>query len=206
MAWFAAAFDEEPQDLDVLKKRLQSAIRFDARIMDAESRVGRMLDGLMRALEEDNQEWLLYQEGKMVVDVITKAIKPEPLQKTVQKQLQLQRKKPLKSDVFRFLRWLRQFAAGFQVYVGLEEETPKPPKNRTPDPLLKNQGKRSKDGKSGGGSGSGKGKPDNPTKPPAGPDAADATKKKRLGCLKCGDETTRLRTARRPRRARMNAS
>jgi hypothetical protein len=113
----------------VLKKRLQSAIRFDARIMDAESRVGRMLDGLMRALEEDNQEWLLYQEGKMVVDVITKAIKPEPLQKAVQKQLQLQRNKPLKSDVFRFVRWLRKFAAGFQVYVGLEEETQKPPKN-----------------------------------------------------------------------------
>jgi hypothetical protein len=160
--------------------------------MDAETRVGRMLDGLMRALEEDNQEWLLYQEGKMVVDVITKAIKPEPLQKAVQMQLQLQRNKPLKSDVFRFVRWLRQFAAGFQVYVGLEEETPKPPKNRTPDPLPKNQGERSKDGKSGGGSGSGKGKPDNPAKPPAGPDAADATKKKRLGCLKCGDENHKV--------------
>ncbi|RLO00494.1 hypothetical protein DYB28_014029, partial [Aphanomyces astaci] len=61
----------------------------------AESRVGRMLDELMRSLEQDHQEWVLHQEGKMVVEVMTKSIKPESLKTAVQKQ----RNKALKSDV-----------------------------------------------------------------------------------------------------------
>ncbi|RLO02013.1 hypothetical protein DYB28_014378, partial [Aphanomyces astaci] len=112
-----------PQDLDVLKQRLQRAIRFDTKILDAESRVGRMLDELMRSLEQDHQEWVLHQEGKMVVEVMTKSIKPESLKTAVQKQLQLQRNKALKSDVFRYVNWLRTFAAGHQLYVGLDDES-----------------------------------------------------------------------------------
>ncbi|RHZ04179.1 hypothetical protein DYB26_016395, partial [Aphanomyces astaci] len=77
VAWFKSAFEEDLQDLDVLKQRLQRAIRFDTKILDAESRVGRMLDGLIRSLEQDHQEWVLHQEGKMVVEVMTKSIKPE---------------------------------------------------------------------------------------------------------------------------------
>ncbi|RHZ06950.1 hypothetical protein DYB31_007032 [Aphanomyces astaci] len=91
VAWFKSAFEEDLQDLDVLKQRLQRAIRFDTKILDAESRVGRMLDGLIRSLEQDHQEWVLHQEGKMVVEVMTKSIKPESPKTAVQKQLQLQR-------------------------------------------------------------------------------------------------------------------
>ncbi|RLO07630.1 hypothetical protein DYB28_009381, partial [Aphanomyces astaci] len=50
-----------------------------------ESCVGRMLDALMRSLEQDHQEWVLHQEGKMVVEVMTKSIKPESLKTAVQK-------------------------------------------------------------------------------------------------------------------------
>ncbi|RLO07254.1 hypothetical protein DYB28_014879, partial [Aphanomyces astaci] len=60
-----------------------------------------MFDELMRSLEQDHQEWVLHQEDKMVVEVMTKSIKPESLKTAVQKQLQLQRNKALKSDVFR---------------------------------------------------------------------------------------------------------
>ncbi|RLO01773.1 hypothetical protein DYB28_015168, partial [Aphanomyces astaci] len=74
-----------------------------------------MLDELMRSLEQDHQEWVLHQEGKMVVEVMTKSIKPESLKTAVQKQLQLQRNKALKSDVFRYVKWLRTFAAGHQL-------------------------------------------------------------------------------------------
>ncbi|KAF0760499.1 hypothetical protein AaE_003551, partial [Aphanomyces astaci] len=123
VAWFKSAFEEDPQDLDVLKQRLQRAIRFDTKILDAESRVGRMLDELMRSLEQDHQEWVLHQEGKMVVEVMTKSIKPESLKTAVQKQLQLQRNKALKGDVFRYVNWLRTFAAGHQLYVGLDDES-----------------------------------------------------------------------------------
>ncbi|RHZ28623.1 hypothetical protein DYB31_010268, partial [Aphanomyces astaci] len=34
VAWFKSAFEEDPQDLDVLKQRLQRAIRFDTKIVD----------------------------------------------------------------------------------------------------------------------------------------------------------------------------
>ncbi|ETV67396.1 hypothetical protein H257_16374 [Aphanomyces astaci] len=61
----------------------------------------------------------------MVVEVMTKSIKPESLKTAVQKQLQLQRNKALKNDVFRYVNWLRTFAAGHQLYVGLVDE-PKP--------------------------------------------------------------------------------
>ncbi|RHZ08247.1 hypothetical protein DYB26_012551, partial [Aphanomyces astaci] len=81
-----------------------------------------MLDELMRSLEQYHQEWVLHQEGKMVVEVMTKSIKPDSLKTAVQKQLQLQRNKVLKSDVFRYINWLRTFAAGHQLYVGLDDE------------------------------------------------------------------------------------
>ncbi|KAF0699579.1 Aste57867_9867 [Aphanomyces stellatus] len=203
VVWFDAAFDEDPQDLDVLKKRLTSAIRFNTKILDAESRVGRMLDELMRVLEQDYQEWVLHQESKMVVDVMTKAIKREALKSAVQKQLQLQRNKGLKSEVFRFVKWLRQFAAGFQLYVGLDEvPTPSPhagaakadnPKGGRDKPDGSDNG-RGKPG--GGGKGDGGGKPADKSqgseKPDAGGAKDDQGVKKKLGYLKCGDRGHRV--------------
>ncbi|ETV93780.1 hypothetical protein H310_12344 [Aphanomyces invadans] len=161
VAWFHAAFDEDPQDLDVLKRRLSNAIRFDTKVLDAESRVGRMLDDLMRVLEQDHQEWVLHQEGKIVVEIMTKAIKPEALKTAVQKQLQLQRNKGLKSDVFRYVKWLRQFSAGFQLYVGLDEVmAPAPQTGASKTDSLK----------------SGRGKPDGADKNRGKPDAADKSR------------------------------
>ncbi|RHY17526.1 hypothetical protein DYB32_010502, partial [Aphanomyces invadans] len=115
IAWFNMAFEEEPRDQDSLKKRLETTIRFDVKILDAESRVSKMLDELMRALERDNQEWILYEEGKVVVDLMVKVVRPSMLQSAVKKQMQLQRSKPLRTDVFRFVRWLRTFSAGYQM-------------------------------------------------------------------------------------------
>ncbi|RHY45528.1 hypothetical protein DYB34_009506, partial [Aphanomyces astaci] len=53
--WLGKAIEEEPQDLEVLKKRLKTAIQFDTTILNAASRIGKMLDNLMRALERDDQ-------------------------------------------------------------------------------------------------------------------------------------------------------
>ncbi|RHY05954.1 hypothetical protein DYB36_006815 [Aphanomyces astaci] len=58
-----------------------------------------MLDYLMRVLEADGEEWVLHQEGKLVLEIITKAMKPAPLQVAVSKQQQLQRNMVLKMDV-----------------------------------------------------------------------------------------------------------
>ncbi|RHY91836.1 hypothetical protein DYB26_010440 [Aphanomyces astaci] len=120
--------DEEPVELDALKKRLQVAVQFDTKILDADSRVRRMLHSLMKTLAVDGQDWVLHQEGKLVVGIITKVIQPAPLQLAVTKQLQLQRNKVLKSDVFRYIKWLRQFTIGYQLYSGMDKEKPsKPP-------------------------------------------------------------------------------
>ncbi|RHZ27607.1 hypothetical protein DYB37_012639 [Aphanomyces astaci] len=98
VAWFKSALEEDTHDLDVSKPRLQREIHFDKKILDAESRVGHMLDELMCSLEQYHQEWVLRQEGKMVVEVIKESLKT-----VVQKQLQLQLRQSnaLKSEVFR---------------------------------------------------------------------------------------------------------
>ncbi|KAH9121075.1 hypothetical protein AeMF1_007045, partial [Aphanomyces euteiches] len=84
----------------------------------------------MKALERDDQTWVLEQEGKIVVDIMVKAIKPTTLQKSVVRQLAMNRNKPLKSDVFRFVEWLRVHTAGYQLYAPVDEEKPPaPPKN-----------------------------------------------------------------------------
>ncbi|RHZ33197.1 hypothetical protein DYB31_012146 [Aphanomyces astaci] len=119
-------------DLEVLKKRLTTASRFDTTILDADSSIGKMVDNLMRALERDNQAWVLDQESKTVVDIMIKSIKLLGLQKSVQRQLALQRNKPLKSNVYRFLDWLRVQTAGYHLYAPVEDEKTSAPPERQP--------------------------------------------------------------------------
>ncbi|ETV63744.1 hypothetical protein H257_19324 [Aphanomyces astaci] len=56
-------------------------------ILDAGSRFCRMFDEVMRSLEQDHLEWVLHQEGEMVVEIMTKLIKPESLKTAGQNQL-----------------------------------------------------------------------------------------------------------------------
>ncbi|KAF0704187.1 hypothetical protein AaE_015065 [Aphanomyces astaci] len=189
VAWFKSAFEEDPQDLDGLKQRLQGATRFDTKILDAKCRVGRMLDELMRSLEQDHQEWVLHQEGKMVVGVITKSIKPKSLKTAVQKQLLLQRNKALTSDVFRYVNWLQTFAAGRQLYVGLVNESkPSPAAKPVEAPRGgKPQGPRREGGREDAAKNNGRigGKAEAIV-----PETAEPAAKK--GCLKCGDMSHRV--------------
>ncbi|RLO04942.1 hypothetical protein DYB28_007037, partial [Aphanomyces astaci] len=158
-------------------------------ILDAESRVGRMLDELMRSLEQDHQEWVLHQEGKMVVEVMTKSIKPESLKTAVQKQLQLQRNKALKSDVFRYVNWLRTFAACHQLYVGIDDES-KPSPAATPveaprggKPHMSRRDSGREDAAKNNGRVGGKAETIVPK---------NAEPSARKGCLKCGDMSHRV--------------
>ncbi|RHZ33478.1 hypothetical protein DYB26_007520, partial [Aphanomyces astaci] len=61
------------------------------------------------------------------------AVKLVSLHRAVTEQMALTRNKPLKKDVYRFVRWLREFAIGHERFVGYEEETkpagkPDPPR------------------------------------------------------------------------------
>ncbi|RLO12240.1 hypothetical protein DYB28_011921, partial [Aphanomyces astaci] len=142
-AWFSKAFEEEPQDLEVLKKRLTTAIR--------------------------------------IVDIMVKAIKPFGLQKSVQRQLALQRNKPLKSKVYRFVDWLRVHTAGYYLYAPVEDEkTSAPPAMAAAAPS-----RPSKPGRSEGSVSSSSGPPRRTPTPEQ--DSAKYERKKAT-CLKCGSE------------------
>ncbi|CAK4798487.1 unnamed protein product, partial [Aphanomyces euteiches] len=41
--------------------------------------------------------------------------------------MELSRNKPLKADVVRFVKWLRQYATGYQLYGGMDNDKPAKP-------------------------------------------------------------------------------
>ncbi|KAF0714706.1 hypothetical protein AaE_011509, partial [Aphanomyces astaci] len=102
---------------------------------------------------------------------------------------QLQRNKALKSDAFRYVNWLRTFAAGHQLYVGLDNE-PKP--SRTAKPVEaprggKTQVSRREGGREDAAKNNGRvgGKAETIVPKNAEPPASK-------GCLKCGDMSHRV--------------
>ncbi|RHZ08483.1 hypothetical protein DYB26_009527 [Aphanomyces astaci] len=146
-----------------------------------------MLDEMMRSLEQDHQEWVLHQEGNMVFEVMTKSIEPESLKTVVRKQLQ--RNKALKSDAFRYVNWLRTFAAGHQLYVGLDNE-PKP--SRTAKPVEAPRGGKTQVSRREGGredAAKNNGRVGEMAEMIVPKNAEPSAKK---GCLKCGDMSHRV--------------
>ncbi|KAF0774954.1 hypothetical protein AaE_001346, partial [Aphanomyces astaci] len=134
IAWFKQGFDVDPRALDTLKKRIKSAVVFDMSVPDADSRIGRMLDGLAAAIRRDRQEWVIREESQAIVKIITDAVKPASLHRAVTEQMALTRSKPLKKDVYRFVRWLREYAIGHERFVGYEEELKPPARPDLPKP------------------------------------------------------------------------
>ncbi|RLO05273.1 hypothetical protein DYB28_006994 [Aphanomyces astaci] len=120
---------------DTLKKRIKAAVVIDMSVQDADSRIGKMLDGLAAAIRRDCQEWVIKEESPAIVKIITDAVKSVSLHRAVTEQMALKRNKPLKKD--RFVRWLREYAIGHERFVGYEEDTKPAAK---PDPPKTNQG------------------------------------------------------------------
>ncbi|ETV65397.1 hypothetical protein H257_17858 [Aphanomyces astaci] len=121
VAWFRQGYDVDPRALDSLKKRIKAAIVFD------------MLDGLAAAIRCDRQEWVIKEESPAIVKIITDSVNPASLHRAVTEQMALTRNKPLKKDIYRFVRWLREYAIGHERFVGYEEDT-------KPDSPKTNQG------------------------------------------------------------------
>ncbi|RHZ07390.1 hypothetical protein DYB31_008840, partial [Aphanomyces astaci] len=141
---------------------------------------------------------------------MTISIKPESLTTAVQKELQLQRNKALKSDVFRYVNWLRTFAAGHQLYVGLDDESkPSPaakpveaPRGDKPEVARRDSGREDaakNNGRVGGKAETIVPKNADPAAKNAEPAAKNAEPAAKKGCMKCGDMS--LRVARCPKTA-----
>ncbi|RHY82838.1 hypothetical protein DYB26_015576, partial [Aphanomyces astaci] len=124
-------FDVDPRALDTLKKRIKSGVVFDISAPDADSRIGRMLDGFAAAIRRDCQEWVIREESQGMVKIMTDAVKPASLHRAVTEQMALTRNKPLKKDVY---RWLREYAIGHERFVGYEEELKPPARPDLPKP------------------------------------------------------------------------
>ncbi|ETV94984.1 hypothetical protein H310_11624 [Aphanomyces invadans] len=55
-AWFKQGYVVDPRALETLKKRIKTTVVFDMSIPDADSRIGRMLDGLATTILRDRPE------------------------------------------------------------------------------------------------------------------------------------------------------
>ncbi|ETV90145.1 hypothetical protein H310_15021 [Aphanomyces invadans] len=126
-------FDVLPSDLEGIRTRLRGAAKFDLSITDVDSRIGTMLEGLMKTIELNNQEWVLREEGKMMVCIIVDAIKPAGLQEAVKEEIAMHRNKTLRTDVFKFVRWLREYATTYQMFVKLRPQDLNPSKGNKPN-------------------------------------------------------------------------
>ncbi|ETW00897.1 hypothetical protein H310_06560 [Aphanomyces invadans] len=124
VAWMRLGFDVLPSDLEGIRTKLRGAVKFDLSITDGDSRIRKMLVGLMKAIELDNQEWVLREEDKM---------KPAGLQEAVQEEIAMHRNKTLKTGIFKFVRWLREYATKYQMFVKLQPEDCNPPKGNKPN-------------------------------------------------------------------------
>ncbi|RHZ07541.1 hypothetical protein DYB26_014959, partial [Aphanomyces astaci] len=181
VAWFRQGYDVDPRALDTLKKRIKAAVVFDMSVQDADSRIGKMLDGLAAAIRRDRQEWVIKEESPAIVKIITDAVKPVSLHRAVTEQMALTRNKPLKKDVYRFVRWLREYAIGHERFVGYEEDTKPAAK---PDPPKTNQG-----GTHGRRTAPTQSTPLAPATTPQAPPGLTSAK----GCLKCKSTSHRVR-------------
>ncbi|ETV66469.1 hypothetical protein H257_17055 [Aphanomyces astaci] len=59
VAWFRQGYDVDIRALDSLKKLIKAAVVFDMSVQDADSRIGKMLDGQAAAIPRDRQEWVI---------------------------------------------------------------------------------------------------------------------------------------------------
>ncbi|RHY24251.1 hypothetical protein DYB32_008919 [Aphanomyces invadans] len=63
IAWFNQGYVVDPRALETLNKHIKTAVVFDMSISDADSRIGRMLDGLAAAIRRDRQEWVIKEKS-----------------------------------------------------------------------------------------------------------------------------------------------
>ncbi|ETV64150.1 hypothetical protein H257_18917 [Aphanomyces astaci] len=139
-----------------------------------------MLDGLAVAIRRDRQESVIREVSQTIVKIITDAVVPASLHRAITEQMALTRNTPLKKDVYRFVRWLRQYAIPHERFVGYDEELEPPQK---PD-LLKPPGSKDLGVRR---------IPRGDAKPLAPAPNASAIGAPNNGCLKCESTSHRVR-------------
>ncbi|ETV93807.1 hypothetical protein H310_12370 [Aphanomyces invadans] len=87
-----------------------------------------MIEDMMKVIEKNNEEWVLKAEAKMMVVLITDAIRPAGLKEMVKEVLGETHNKDLKKNMYDFVQWLREYATSYQRFVSLRPEDINPTK------------------------------------------------------------------------------
>ncbi|ETW02185.1 hypothetical protein H310_05753 [Aphanomyces invadans] len=114
IAWIRLGYDVQSFVTQKLKDRIRAAIVFDLTIADVDSRISKMIEDMMKVIEKNNEEWVLKAEAKMMVGLITDAIRPAGLKEKVKEVLGETHNKDLKMNVYDFVQWLREYATSYQ--------------------------------------------------------------------------------------------
>ncbi|RHY26541.1 hypothetical protein DYB32_007512 [Aphanomyces invadans] len=128
IAWIRLGYDVQPSVTRELKDRIRAAIVFDLTIADVDSRISKVIEDMMKVIEKNNEEWVLKAEAKMMVGLITDAIRPAGLKEKVKEVLGKTHNKDLKKNVNDFVQWLREYATSYQRFVSLRPESINPTK------------------------------------------------------------------------------
>ncbi|KAE8888739.1 hypothetical protein PF010_g8472 [Phytophthora fragariae] len=85
----------------------------DTSLLDAESRLSRLMADFYEIVDRLNMEDVVQDEPKKVVGYLVDALRPPAFKAAVKDQLGRQAHKPTKSNIQTFLKWLRKELEGF---------------------------------------------------------------------------------------------
>ncbi|KAE9346239.1 hypothetical protein PF008_g8382 [Phytophthora fragariae] len=85
----------------------------DTSLLDAESRLSRLMADFYEIVDRLNMENVVQDEPKKVVGYLVDALRPPAFKAAVKDQLGRQAHKPTKSNIQTFLKWLRKELEGF---------------------------------------------------------------------------------------------
>ncbi|KAG9411957.1 hypothetical protein AC1031_017594 [Aphanomyces cochlioides] len=110
--YFLAAKVPNEADYVAIEMAMKS-LSMDLSIKDGESRVLKLLTEFQNKLDGQDMDTFMYDEPKLCIKLLCRAIRPPTLKLSVEKDLQKERCKKLRSDITQFVDWLTQRVSAF---------------------------------------------------------------------------------------------
>ena len=118
IAWVNSAFDNAASDITNLKKVLKRDLKMNMSLSDGEARIIDLMEQVSIILAKQDHEWAFQHEQKMLIEVMTHALKPATFKESIEAALLLTQNKLYKKDLLEYSWWLRTAARSFQPFAG----------------------------------------------------------------------------------------
>jgi hypothetical protein len=118
IAWVNSAFDNAASDIINLKKVLKRDLKMNMSLSDGEARIIDLMEQVSVILTKQDHEWVFQHEQKMLIAVMTHALKPALFKESIEAALLLTQNKLYKKDLLEYSWWLRTAARSFQPFAG----------------------------------------------------------------------------------------